>query len=838
MYRFKKKETCRVFMIFIMNLSAANSSFGQKMSADIEMLSFDESGIISQRSQSRLDLVTAASEPTDVFIVSHGWNNNFSEARESYRKMHRLMQDVATRHGLLDSSYSSITLGLSWPSKTFDDDGGSTGRSASVESNDLATLYRAFPKPNTAGENYSADMQWIEELLGTEPVEITEQDYVKLTELFRKYRIEEPSDTALTRSSDSAFFRSAQSGRGLFDARISVRQALRMFSYWQMKERAGLIGSTGARKMLMQVQSSFPSSRIHMIGHSFGAKLILSCLGSGDGPKRNIDSLILLQGAVSYQAMSPVGGYANVTGRVNGPIIVTFTENDSALGLPYELASRAAGQTEEQRAISIYAALGRVGPEFGIVKSIVPSAKEDRYQFSNTVHKIYGSNFITGHGEFFNDAVARLFWAAILPSTTNGRSTSGSVGRSLDGEKMRDFAIIASQIVKQSPVELSNEAILGVYAEAIESQINAHHQKTIKKSVEQNKFKSYNNQVFGEQLPYTLSIETERAKIRNKLVGRLVDPRFFEIESFKKSYRTWIIDDRSGSAVGRILNPVIPCEQSRDTEFKQCVAICYRPDSAGLSNYVLLGSGTFIDWDIVLTAGHVVPPGLEKVSFEERERMLKSYQFGVCFGAETPDQFGRIPQGSIIVPVKMRIEHPNFNGATFENDLAIMKLERVLTSKEVFGEDGITELEYKLAEKDIWADDEPKVVTLVGYGYCDRNASMGAGIRRKVKDVVAAVPETETESRKIGCHLGKEFAAGGQGIDTCNGDSGGPVFAREKDGKWVLVGTTSRATRVQTIDGNAVIGNEPLSPCGDGGIYTLCWKHPWLRETIKKLQQP
>jgi secreted trypsin-like serine protease len=115
---------------------------------------------------------------------------------------------------------------------------------------------------------------------------------------------------------------------------------------------------------------------------------------------------------------------------------------------------------------------------------------------------------------------------------------------------------------------------------------------------------------------------------------------------------------------------------------------------------------------------------------------------------------------------------------------------------------------------------------------------MGAGIRRKVKDVVAAVPETETESRKIGCHLGKEFAAGGQGIDTCNGDSGGPVFAREKDGKWVLVGTTSRATRVQTIDGNAVIGNEPLSPCGDGGIYTLCWKHPWLRETIKKLQQP
>ena len=69
-----------------------------------------------------------------------------------------------------------------------------------------------------------------------------------------------------------------------------------------------------------------------------------------------------------------------------------------------------------------------------------------------------------------------------------------------------------------------------------------------------------------------------------------------------------------------------------------------------------------------------------------------------------------------------------------------------------------------------------------------------------------------------------EFLAGEEGdqTDTCNGDSGGPVYITA-DGVRYLIGVTSRAANTSSI------------PCGDVGIYTFASSYfSWILETSEE----
>jgi hypothetical protein len=85
----------------------------------------------------------------------------------------------------------------------------------------------------------------------------------------------------------------------------------------------------------------------------------------------------------------------------------------------------------------------------------------------------------------------------------------------------------------------------------------------------------------------------------------------------------------------------------------------------------------------------------------------------------------------------------------------------------------------------------------VGFGM---DEDMLTGTKREVLSTLTGFNES-----------GREFRAGGDGKDTCNGDSGGPALVQLASGEWRLVGVISR-------------GGE----CGGGGIYgvplpELCW---------------
>lgn len=97
--------------------------------------------------------------------------------------------------------------------------------------------------------------------------------------------------------------------------------------------------------------------------------------------------------------------------------------------------------------------------------------------------------------------------------------------------------------------------------------------------------------------------------------------------------------------------------------------------------------------------------------------------------------------------------------------------------------------------------------TLVGFG----STSAAGGFASPIL-LQADVPIVDADCLSFDkdCHPEAaphgEFIAGGDGVDTCDGDSGGPVYGRV-GGQTYILGVTSRAVRPSKND------------CGDGGIY-------------------
>jgi len=111
------------------------------------------------------------------------------------------------------------------------------------------------------------------------------------------------------------------------------------------------------------------------------------------------------------------------------------------------------------------------------------------------------------------------------------------------------------------------------------------------------------------------------------------------------------------------------------------------------------------------------------------------------------------------------------------------------------------------------------IARAVGFGATENPIAEPIGIKRRVDVPIASsacsstVSTSEgsvTDANFYGCAPGTELVAGAPSLDkdSCNGDSGGPLFVESQNGNLYLAATTSRAT-----------GPPGLRPCGDGGIY-------------------
>lgn len=112
--------------------------------------------------------------------------------------------------------------------------------------------------------------------------------------------------------------------------------------------------------------------------------------------------------------------------------------------------------------------------------------------------------------------------------------------------------------------------------------------------------------------------------------------------------------------------------------------------------------------------------------------------------------------------------------------------------------------------------------TVVGFGRIDPDGLYSDGKKHMVEVPIRTVGCSDpADPKKYGCLPGREIVAGHMGLllDTCKGDSGGPLYIKQADDTYDLLGATSRGAR------------GGFRVCGDGGVYVridLCLD--WIRE--------
>ncbi|MFD9391555.1 serine-threonine protein kinase [Streptomyces sp. NPDC060000] len=133
-----------------------------------------------------------------------------------------------------------------------------------------------------------------------------------------------------------------------------AHELLRQATYYAMKRRAGTVGERGLGPLVGRLAAVAPAARVHLVGHSFGARLVSFALRGLPEGVRTVKSVTLLQGAFSHYAFAArlphdtrAGGVLQgQQNRIDGPLVCCYSRFDQALSTMYPLASRMAGDAQ------------------------------------------------------------------------------------------------------------------------------------------------------------------------------------------------------------------------------------------------------------------------------------------------------------------------------------------------------------------------------------------------------------------------------------------------------------------------------------------------------------
>jgi len=405
---------------------------------------------------------------TDLLVLSHGWNNDESDAMLLYK---HLLSSIATEADADFDARTVAVVGVFWPSKKFAESELIAGGAASF-GDDLPAdeLIAQLEEMRIVGES-DADDATIDRLI--ELVPILEDKKSARAEFGEKVRTLLGTDIAgdpeLADEIPTTFFmmagdqmleelgvprdeeESAGTGGGIASVggvgdadgdpmggiaglgsffrgiRSGAGSALNMVTYYKMKARAGVVGRSGLAPVLREVKQEVPDIRIHLVGHSFGGRLVAAtALGeSGTPAVLPIDSMTLLQAAFSHNGFArdwdgAKDGYFREVydgDRISGPTLVTYTTNDKANRVAYPLASRLGRQ--------VAAAFGDADDKFGAIGAngaqntpeAVPGellSTGGTYDFTpGVVYNLEGSEYIANHGDVANREIANAIVAAV-----------------------------------------------------------------------------------------------------------------------------------------------------------------------------------------------------------------------------------------------------------------------------------------------------------------------------------------------------------------------------------------------------------------------------------------
>ena len=409
---------------------------------------------------------------TDLFVMAHGWRNDANEATKLYTDFFNNFFDPQVVSAARFAGRKCAIVGVFWPSKNFDAliaaQGAGTAQNAAAigdavsdpeSQNKLVAQLEALkasgvfdepaqrqalteaqaliPDLDKKATAREAFVQKLRSLMdpGAAGKEDASDIFLKMdpNDLFHRLNI--PANAvdasipktgkALALAPGGAVVATGHAA-GLLDifkgATAAASNAASFLSYFMMKQRAGAVGTNGVAPLIDKLAPGV--ERIHLIGHSFGGRVVAAAALASTNEK--IHSMSFLQAAFSHNGFSPaalMNGFFRAViekQRVKGPLIATHTKNDTAVGIAYPLASRISG--------TVAAALGDEHDKFGglgrngaqqmnageVIKAEL-LAVGGAYQLQpGKFHNLLADAFVKNHGDITGREVVTAVAAAAL----------------------------------------------------------------------------------------------------------------------------------------------------------------------------------------------------------------------------------------------------------------------------------------------------------------------------------------------------------------------------------------------------------------------------------------
>lgn len=385
-----------------MSTNGVNIPFGQltvapQREAPWYVITFDKAGrCTSPVARNALIDAVASGAFTQVLIFAHGWNNTWAEVEGLNRALIGALNGVWPATGAASAPGGLLVVSIFWPSVALlaEDERGPSIAAGDQRARDaladdqraLDVLADALPKSRARklrklaarSELNQSEADELAELLasllksedevGTPPPSARElQTMVRAVE-------RPPRDRTGGISEPTGNF---WPGIGTDPSTASTlgwnwRTPARVATVYLMKQRAGLVGTRGVRKLLHDLLAANAAVQLHLGGHSYGCRVMLSAI-CAERPARPYSSLLLLQPAVSRYCFAEhvptsgrAGGYRSALERVRQPLLLTYSAHDAPLHKLFGLAMFLARDIGEPDLASpfdnIYAALGGYGP--------------------------------------------------------------------------------------------------------------------------------------------------------------------------------------------------------------------------------------------------------------------------------------------------------------------------------------------------------------------------------------------------------------------------------------------------------------------------------------------
>lgn len=389
-----------------------------------------------------------AHPPTDVFLFSHGWKGDVEAAVDQYdRWIGALVSRQADRAFMQTRrpGFTPMYIGLHWPSLPFGDEEIGAGANFAAQAASSAALVNLYAKRLGDAPEVRAALEVIFEEARTNAAadaltSKARDAYLRLDKALGLGHGDLGGSPDADREAfdpDAAVDASADLGAdfGGVDLGGAILSPLRQLSFWTMKKRARTVGEAGMHSFVKALQSAAPNSRVHLMGHSFGCIVMSSVLGGPGGTTplaRPVDSCVLVQGAMSLwsyakdiPAASGTSGYFRRVlddGKVRGPMVVTISKHDTAVGRLYPVAAGVAGQVAFRAGeLPKYGAIGAFGirgVEGATAQKMLPGTQN--YQFeAGKIYNLESSEFIRkgsglsgAHSDIDGPEVAHAIWQA------------------------------------------------------------------------------------------------------------------------------------------------------------------------------------------------------------------------------------------------------------------------------------------------------------------------------------------------------------------------------------------------------------------------------------------